>query len=420
MSDTPLLSIENLCVHFPAGGRGESFCAVRNMSFTVGAGEIVGLVGESGSGKSVTSLSIMRLLDNASYSGNIRWMEEETAHDLLQCSNREMQQFRGGRMGMVFQEPMSSLNPSMRCGRQVAEVLRLHLHLSSKEAKEEVLRLFAEVLLPDPEKAYRAYPHELSGGQKQRVMIAMAIACKPRLLIADEPTTALDVTVQKAILELLRRLRERHGISILFISHDLGVVANIADRAVVMYRGEKVEEGTVRELFINPTHPYTRGLLNCRVPLDKRYQRLPTVQDFLSAPPDADPLAGLCVLPEAAWRQEAERLVQSPPLMEVRHLEKNYPLPRKWGHPKQCFKAVADVSFTLYEGETLGLVGESGCGKTTLGRSMLRLIEPSAGEVLYRGQDICRLSAGEMRRLRSEMQIIFQDPYASLNPRYTV
>ena len=420
MSEEAILSVENFCVHFPSGAGEESLCAVRNLSFTVGAGEIVGLVGESGSGKSVTALSGMRLLDKVSYSGKIVWSDGDSVCDLLQCSNREMQQFRGGRMGMVFQEPMSSLNPSMRCGRQVAEVLRLHLHCSKEEARQEVLRLFEEVLLPDPEKAWRAYPHELSGGQKQRVMIAMAIACKPRLLIADEPTTALDVTVQKAILELLRRLRERHGISMLFISHDLGVVANIADRAVVMYRGEKVEEGTVRELFLNPTHPYTRGLLNCRVPLDKRYQRLPTVQDFLSAPPDADPLAGLRVVPEAVWRQESERLVQSPPLLEVRHLEKSYPLPRKWGQPRQRFQAVADVSFTLHEGETLGLVGESGCGKTTLGRSMLRLIEPTSGEVLYRGRDICRLSAGEMRRLRSEMQIIFQDPYASLNPRYTV
>ena len=421
MSEIPLLSVENLRVSFRSREDGTRFSAVRDLSFSIGEGEILGIVGESGSGKSVTALSVMNLLHQAEYQGKILFRHGEGQTDLLQCSDREMRAFRGNRIGMVFQEPMTSLNPSMRCGKQVAETLRLHLGLSRAEARQEVLRLFGEVLLPDPEKVYRAYPHEISGGQKQRVMIAMAIACKPRLVIADEPTTALDVTVQKTILELLKSLQRKHGMSVMFISHDLGVVANIAERVVVMYRGKKVEEGPIESLFRNPRHPYTKGLLACRVPLDKRYRRLPTVPDFLKAEEAGeDPLRHLQLVSEAQWREEAERLCATPPLLEVRHLGKHYPLPRKWGEKKRYFRAVDDVSFTLHEGETLGLVGESGCGKTTLGRCLLRLIEPTQGEVLYKGRDLCRLSSGEMRALRKELQLVFQDPYASLNPRQTV
>lgn len=418
MSNLPLLSVENLNISFMPEQKGEVFRAVRDLSFSVAEGEIVGVVGESGSGKSVTALSIMRLLDKAKYGGKILYYLEGVATDLLACSPKQMQVFRGHRIGMVFQEPMTSLNPSMRCGEQVAECLRLHLGFSKKQARAEVLRLFAEVLLPNPEKVYRSYPHEISGGQKQRVMIAMAISCKPRLLIADEPTTALDVTVQKAILELLRSLQQRHGISVIFISHDLGVVANIADRAVVMYKGEKVEEGSVRDLFLHPKHPYTQGLLACRVPLDKRYVHLPTVQDFLTAknPAGINPQ----LISEKDWRTQAEGFCQTDPVLEVKHLSKRYPLPHKWRQPQMYFPAVDDVSFSLYEGETLGLVGESGCGKTTLGRSILRLIEPTQGEVRYRGEDICRMNQKALRKLRPHLQIIFQDPYASMNPRQTI
>ena len=418
MNDLPLLSVENLDISFTSKDGGEIFRAVRGLTFSVAEGEIVGIVGESGSGKSVTALSIVRLLDKAAYGGKIRFFSEGKDTDLLSCTSRQMQAFRGHQIGMVFQEPMTSLNPSMRCGEQVAESLRLHLGYSRKQARAEVLKLFAEVLLPDPEKTYRSYPHEISGGQKQRVMIAMAISCKPRLLIADEPTTALDVTVQKAILELLRDLQRKHGISVIFISHDLGVVANIADRAVVMYKGEKMEEGSVRDLFLHPKHPYTQGLLACRVPLDRRYVYLPTVQDFLkeNRPEAIRPQ----IIPEEDWRVRTEGFCRAEPMLEVEHLSKRYPLPRKWGQSRRYFHAVDDVSFSLYEGETLGLVGESGCGKTTLGRSILRLIEPTEGEVRYRGQNICRMDRKTLRSLRPQLQIIFQDPYASMNPRQTV
>lgn len=421
MNDIPLLSVENLRIAFRSKEDGSRFSAVKDLSFSIAEGEILGIVGESGSGKSVTALSIMNLLHQAECGGKILFRHEEGQTDLLACTPNEMRAFRGNRIGMVFQEPMTSLNPSMRCGKQVAEVLRLHLRIPPEEARKEVLRLFEEVMLPDPEKVFRAYPHEISGGQKQRVMIAMAIACKPRLVIADEPTTALDVTVQKTILELLKSLQRKHGMSVMFISHDLGVVANIAERVVVMYRGEKVEEGPIASLFRHPRHPYTKGLLACRVPLDKRYLRLPTVPDFLKANESGgDPLQQLQVVTEAQWREESESLCAQPPLLEVRHLGKHYPLPRKWGQERRWFRAVDDVSFSLYEGETLGLVGESGCGKTTLGRCVLRLIEPTQGEVLYKGRDLCKLSSREMRALRKELQLVFQDPYASLNPRQTV
>ncbi len=419
MSNAPeLLHAESLSIDFPEKETGKRFRAVDGLSFSIHEGEIVGVVGESGSGKSVTSLSIMRLLKKAEYCGHLWFHRDGRCDDLLSLSNKQMCALRGAHIGMIFQEPMTSLNPSMRCGRQIAESLRIHRQLSSKEAEQEVLRLFEQVRLPDPKKTFRSYPHEISGGQKQRVMIAMAIACRPRLLIADEPTTALDVTVQKAILELLKQLRKDLGISILFISHDLGVVANIADRAIVMYKGKKMEEGPIRELFLHPQHPYTKGLLACRVPLDKRYEHLPTVQDFLQAG-NNDPLEKRKLISDEQWRQEAESLQNTTPLLDVRHLCKFYPLPRQWGKARNYFHAVDDISFQLYKGETLGLVGESGCGKTTLGRSILRLIEPSQGEIIYKGKDIRLLKTNEMRELRKEIQIIFQDPYSSLNPRFT-
>lgn len=420
MNETPktLLSVENLCIGFTSKEDGIPFQAVKNLSFQVKEGEITGIVGESGSGKSVTALSVMRLLDKAKYQGRILFYKDNQYTDLLKCNNSQMYAFRGGEVGMVFQEPMSSLNPSMRCGKQIMENLLIHTKLSKKEAKTEVLRLFEEVLLPDPEKTFRAFPHEISGGQKQRVMIAMAIACKPRLLIADEPTTALDVTVQKAILALLKNLQQKYGMSIIFISHDLGVISHIADRAVVMYKGEKVEENSVKELFSNAQHAYTKGLLACRVPINKRYYRLPTVQEFLSDSSEK-PLQNLQIISKEDWLQKTKKIIETPPILEINHLSKHYPLPKKLFEKRKFFKAVDDISFQLHQGETLGLVGESGCGKTTLGRSILRLIEPTCGEIIYKGQDVCKLSKPALRKLRKEMQIIFQDPYSSLNPRFT-
>ena len=309
------------------------------------------------------------------------------------------------------------------------ELLQLHLGLDKKKAKEQTLRLFEEVLLPDPQKTYRSYPHEISGGQKQRVMIAMAIACKPDILIADEPTTALDVTVQKAILELMKSLQKKYGMSIIFITHDLGVVAQIADEVLVMYKGNAVEFGTVQTLFQNPQHPYTQGLLACRVPTDIRLKRLPTVADFLEKSDnqrqgitDLTHNDGFVkqIITKEEREQQTKTITAAPPLLTVRNLYKKYHLPKKFFSKQTYFQAVNNVSFDVYKGETLGLVGESGCGKTTLGRTLLRLIEPTAGEIHYNGKDICSSSVAELRKLRKNMQIIFQDPYSSLNPRYTV
>ena len=414
MSDT-VLQINNLSVDFVSKER--SFRAVNGLSFTLERGKTLGIVGESGSGKSVSVLSVMRLLSEkkTAYEGEILFCEGEKQVNLLSLNDKQMRSYRGNRIGMIFQEPMTSLNPSMRCGRQITELLQLHLGLDKTAAKTQTLKLFEEVLLPDPQKTYRSYPHEISGGQKQRVMIAMAIACKPDILIADEPTTALDVTVQKAILELMKSLQQKYGMSIIFITHDLGVVAQIADEALVMYKGEKVEFGEVQTLFRNPQHPYTQGLLACRVPTDVRLKRLPTVSDFL----EQTGFVKQIIVKEQRERQMSE-ITATPPLLSVRNLQKNYPLPKKLFSKQTYFQAVNNVSFDVYKGETLGLVGESGCGKTTLGRTLLRLIEPTAGEIHYNNKNICGLSSAQLRKLRQEMQIIFQDPYSSLNPRHTV
>lgn len=422
--EEPILSIEGLSVSF----RGETgwHQAVKNVSFTLLPGQSLGIVGESGSGKSVTSLSVMRLLPDANCridSGKIIFSDKAgNVKDVNKPDESAMRKLRGSRIAMIFQEPMTSLNPVMKCGRQITESIRLHLNLDRKKAHELTLSLFTEVLLPDPEKAYNAYPHQLSGGQKQRVMIAMAIACRPDIVIADEPTTALDVTVQKAILALLRSLREKYGMSLIFISHDLGVVAEVADYVLVMKQGKVVEQGRVQEIFSNPQHPYTKGLLACRPPMGKRLRRLPVVSDFTNSHEKTP--KEILRLPDEITKAERkaghEKLYSGSPILKIDNLSVLYPLPKPlFSRQRNYFTAVDQISFDVYKGETLGLVGESGCGKTTLGRAVLRLIEPTSGEISYDGLNLRELSKEELRNLRKRMQIIFQDPYSSLNPRIT-
>ena len=418
MTDT-ILKINNLSIDFTS--KNDVFRAVNGLSFELKKGQTIGIVGESGSGKSVSALSIMRLLSDKKvrYDGEIQFFDNDNTINLLCLSEKQMRAYRGNRIGMIFQEPLTSLNPSMRCGKQITELLSLHLKLNKKKAKKRTLELFEEVLLSDPLKAYLAYPHEISGGQKQRIMIAMAMACNPDILIADEPTTALDVTVQKVILELMKSLQKKYGMSIIFITHDLGVVSEIADEIVVMYKGKKVENGKVKDIFKNPQHPYTQGLLACRVPTDTRLKRLPTISDFLQEKTTNQPFVKE-IITEQAHKKQVDFLTSTHPILKVQNLNKNYPLPKKLLKRRTYFPAVQDVSFDVYEGETLGLVGESGCGKTTLGRSLLRLIEPTSGKIIYKDTDICGLSSKQLRHFRKEVQIIFQDPYSSLNPRYTI
>lgn len=425
------VEIQDLEVTFSAGQT--TTTAINKISLSIGKGEIVGVVGESGSGKSVTALSLMRLIDlPGTISGGQILYQTATgaAVNLLQLPDATMRSYRGNEIAMIFQEPMTALNPLHTCGEQVAEAIRLHAGISHQAARQEVKPLFEKVKLPDPEGIMGRYPHEISGGQKQRVMIAMAISCHPRLLIADEPTTALDVTVQKAILELLRDLQQQMDMSVIFITHDLGVVAEIAERVVVMYKGNIVEEGAVKDVFLHPQHPYTKGLLACRPPLDKRLTRLPVIRDFMEtdargqiyekAGAIGEVMQSL-IIPEAVIRKREQQLAAAAPLLEVHQLKTWFPVKRSMtGKVLQWAKAVDDVSFQVRTGETLGLVGESGCGKTTLGRSLLRLIEPTGGSIVYKGQEIRSLSAGALRALRKDMQLIFQDPYASLNPRRTI
>ena len=401
---------------------------LHHVSLRLEQGKTLGIVGESGSGKSVTALSVMRLIqpEIVRVTGGEIWYcdsQNETEVDLLHHSEKEMRTLRGNRIAMIFQEPMTSLNPVIRCGDQIMENLLLHTNLTKNQAKERVIELFKEVMLPRPEKIFTAYPHELSGGQKQRVMIAMAISCHPDILIADEPTTALDVTVQKGILELIRRLQQTYGMSVIFITHDLGVVAQIADDVAVLYKGQVVESGSVKEIFKSPKHPYTQGLIACRPSLDKRLQKLPTVSDFLAAYEKGEQLTECSFMEETAEERKNRhlQLYQGEPMIRIEKLTKKYPLRREHLLSKREYVyALRDVSFDIYEGETLGLVGESGCGKTTLGRTLLRLIEPDGGRIFYQGQDITNISKGKMRKLRKDLQIILQDPYSSLNQRLTV
>lgn len=389
------------------------------VSFAIPRGKTIGVVGESGSGKSITALSIMGLLSKnakTSAESQILFHDGQTSIDLLRLNQEDHRKYRGKEISMIFQEPMTSLNPSIRCGEQVEEAIRLHLKLPPKKAKEKVMALFQKVLLPDPERIYRAYPHELSGGQRQRVMIAMAISCEPKVLIADEPTTALDVTVQRAILELIQTLQQESNMSCIFISHDLGVIAEICDEVVVMFRGKIVEQGSVQEIFHHPKAPYTKGLIACRPPLSIRYKRMPTISAYLQ---DKNYQAEIYTDQERSAFHK--KLYQQSPILEVRNLSKYfYPSPNFLGKNTQVVKAVDDMNFKVYPGETLGLVGESGSGKTTLSRTMLLLEKPTQGEIFYQGKDITLFSKSEIRELRKDIQIIFQDPYSSLNPKMTI
>jgi len=427
---TPLLSIKNLRISFKH--EKEWVEAVHGIDLEVFAGRTLGLVGESGSGKSVSSLAVMRLLNERNSqikADSIRLGDDE----IKDFNESQMATVRGKRIAMIFQEPMTSLNPVYKCGYQVSEMILQHEGktalrqaqgpVSKKEAKERVIKLFKQVMLPRPEAIYDSYPHELSGGQKQRVMIAMAIACQPQLLIADEPTTALDVTVQLEILKLLRQLQAETGMGMIFITHDLGVVAEIADDVAVMHNGEIMERGTVQQILSHPKHPYTQGLLACRPPMDVRLKRLPVVKEFLDGQWQGGKEQILKDLQITDEERQAhlKQLYSHSPILKVEHLQTWYPLrkgvfSRVYGH----VKAVDDVSLEVYEGETLGLVGESGCGKTTLGRSILRLVEPTGGKVWFDGIEVTALKGQALRDFRKQAQIVFQDPYSSLNPRITI
>ncbi|NOT51930.1 MAG: ABC transporter ATP-binding protein [Chitinophagaceae bacterium] len=413
----PLLQIKDLSIDFIAESGTTN--ALKNVSFCVNRNEVVALVGESGSGKSVTALSILQLIPSppAKYSsGEILFSEDGVATiDLLKRNRYEMQDIRGNKIAMIFQEPMTSLNPVLSCGDQVMEAILLHKKISKKEAKQQTIHWFEKVKLPDPTAIFSRYPHQLSGGQKQRVMIAMAMCCEPSLLICDEPTTALDVTVQKTILQLIKELQQQSGMGVIFITHDLGVVAEIADKAIVMYKGEIVEQDTVKNIFSGPKHPYTKALLACRPVNHQRGERLPVVSDFMSERSEVRSLKSETTAPASDMRLQASVLLQA------QHLSVWFPTHKKlFGKPDSFTKAVDEVSFDVYKGETLGLVGESGCGKTTLGRTLLRLIEPTSGKIIYNGIDLAAKKKEELRSLRKEIQIIFQDPYSSLNPRLTI
>ena len=431
MSKT-LLEFNNLVTEFHT--EGTTVKAVNDISFTLNKSETVGIVGESGSGKSVTSLSAMRLIPSppGKISGGEIIFHKKNGEkvDLLKASEEEMRSYRGNDIAMIFQEPMTSLNPVFTCGDQVLEAIMLHQKIDKNQAKKLTIDLFKKVQLPDPERIYSTYPHQISGGQKQRVMIAMAMSCEPSVLIADEPTTALDVTVQKTILQLMQNLQKEQDMGIMFITHDLGVIAELADKVVVMYKGKIVEQGNVWDIFTNPKHPYTKGLLACRPPLEKRYSFLPTVSDFMKIDESGniidnnvsvDDFTKKLVVSDKERKEKQKNLFAKEPVLRLQNLKTYFPIRNGFfGGISNYVKAVNDVTFDVYPGETLGLVGESGCGKTTIGRTILRLEEPTEGSMIYKGQDIAKMNADELRSFRKEVQIIFQDPYSSLNPRMTI
>jgi peptide/nickel transport system ATP-binding protein len=407
ISSDIILEVKDLSIRFKHGEDWKY--AVKSLSFCLFKGETLGLVGESGSGKSVTSMALMRLFQrskNIEITGEALFYIKNEPIDLLNCSDLEIEKLRGDRIAMIFQEPMTALNPVKTCGSQVAEVLIKHLKIKKEEAKELSIDLFKKVELPLADEIFDRFPHELSGGQKQRVMIAMAMSCNPVFLIADEPTTALDVTVQKRILNLLSNLQKSTDTGLLFITHDLGVVSDIADRVLVLYKGNLVEEGITSEVFKNPKHPYTRGLLACRPPLDRYLEHLPTVEEYLSGE-----VINLKERVPRSIRKNEDILLKAENIQTWFPSKKNF-----WGKTTQYFKAVNDVSLEVYKGETLGVVGESGCGKTTLGRTLLGLVNANHGKVLYEKVDLIPKSRKEMMPYRKKLQIIFQDPFSSLNP----
>jgi peptide/nickel transport system ATP-binding protein len=421
-----MLQINNLRIQFRTSNGW--FDAVKDISFQIESGHTLGIVGESGSGKSVTALSIMRLLDEkqTKLSGDIIF----DGINIIQTSEKEMRCLRGNRIAMIFQEPMTSLNPVLTCGKQITEAIILHQKLDKAEAKHQAINLFKEVQLPRPESIFDSYPHQLSGGQRQRVMIAMALSCNPELLIADEPTTAVDVTVQKTITDLLLKLKAERNMSLLFISHDLGVVSQVADEVLVMYKGNVVEQATVNNIFTNPQHPYTKGLLACRPSANHQLKTLPTIGDFLKVDANGN-LTGTGLIlnsiqenfayPKVEVEMRKDLLYKQQPILKVSNLCTWFPVNTGWfSSKKEYVKAVNDVSFEVFPGETLGLVGESGSGKTTIGRSILRLIEPTSGSVIFNGTDLLKLNTTDLRHMRRQIQIIFQDPYSSLNPRQTI
>lgn len=413
-----ILSLQNLSVLFSTS-RGVTK-AVDNISFSLRKGETLGIVGESGSGKSVTSMTIMGLLPKSAIisNGELKFSSAQFGNvDLLKVSERKFQKIRGKEIAMIFQEPMSALNPVYTCGRQVFEMIAIHETLTAQKIKKKVISLFEQVELPRPDKIYDAYPHQLSGGQKQRVMIAMAMACNPKLLIADEPTTALDVTVQKEIIQLIKKLQRDNNMSVIFITHDLGLISEVADNVLVMYRGKQVEYGPTHHLFHHPTHPYTKGLLACRPTLKTNSKKLLTVSDFMFE----DKNGQIIEKHPAETEKQKKQTLGTETILQVNQLTTRYILKKSyWGKPLEYLDAVNNVTFDVKKGETIGLVGESGCGKSTLGKTILKLIEAHSGSILYKGEDITNASKKRMRLLRKELQIIFQDPYSSLNPKMTV
>ncbi len=407
MATKKILDVLGLNISF--GKNKQKTSVVHDIAFTLYENEILAIVGESGSGKSVTSKAIMGLLSDkhTHIKGHINF--EETS--LLSLSSKEFAKLRGNDIAIIFQEPMSALNPSLTCGFQVAEILLHHKKVAASQVKKEVLQLFEKVKLPRPQDMYTSYPHQISGGQMQRVVIAMAIACKPKLLIADEPTTALDVTVQKEILQLLKDLQKQTGMSMLFISHDLALVCELADRVLVMYKGDIVEKGTVKEIFEAPKKPYTKALLGSRPTLDVRYKVLPTIASMKDN----------SFIPQSITSQQRakkhQKIYTKTPLLRVENVAKSYFSKVGGFGKKQEVKAVNGISFEVFEGETLGLVGESGCGKSTLGKVILQLEKATKGSIFYKGKEITSLKSKDLRSLRKDIQLIFQDPYSSLHPR---